>query len=34
MIRVISTGSKVNSYVIQVGEEVLLLELGVNQGGI
>ncbi len=29
MIRVISTGSKGNSYVIQAGEEVLLLELGV-----
>lgn len=34
MIRVISTGSKGNSYVIQAGEEILLLELGVNQGGI
>lgn len=29
MIRVISTGSKGNSYVIQAGEEILLLELGV-----
>jgi len=30
MIRVIATGSTGNSYIIQAGEEILLLELGIN----
>lgn len=30
MIKIIATGSTGNSYIIQVGEEILLLELGIN----
>ena len=30
MVRVIATGSTGNSYIIQAGEEILLLELGIN----
>lgn len=30
MIKVVATGSTGNSYIIQAGEEILLLELGVN----
>lgn len=30
MIKVLATGSKGNSYIVQAGEEILLLELGIN----